>query len=168
MTHHPFFFSMLEVVIANVFSASSFCVIKYWLCYFFQVWCVVQSCFDLFIRDFARRCRCAFMDLAHDKKVGGIVEPRRTSSSFFQGCWRMGWGYYWRAVEAPRNRAKLWGVSWKLLLVVLDKNKEKIGSLSAGKLMVNCECDDSAVKDDFSCSRCIICSRGREAWMLFS
>lgn len=27
------------------------------------------------------------MDFAHDKEVGGIVYPRKTSSSFFQGCW---------------------------------------------------------------------------------
>lgn len=78
MTLHPFF-SMLVVFIANVFSSAGFCVIKYLVCYFFQVQCVVQSYFDLFIRDFAGRCRCAFMDFAHDKKVGGIVEPRKTS-----------------------------------------------------------------------------------------
>lgn len=61
MTHHPSF-SMLEDFIANVFSASRSCVVIYLLCYFFQVQCVFQPYFDLFIRDFAGRLRCAFMD----------------------------------------------------------------------------------------------------------
>lgn len=33
---------------------------------------------DVFISDFAVRCRCALTGSADDVKVGGIAEPRKT------------------------------------------------------------------------------------------
>lgn len=80
MTHHPFFL-MLQVFLANVFSVSSSCVIKYLLWYFFKAWCVGQSYFDVFISDFAVRCRCALRESANDVNVGSIAEHGKTSSS---------------------------------------------------------------------------------------
>lgn len=53
----------------------------YYGIFFFMVWCVGQSYFDVFISDFAIRCRCALTGSAGDVKVGSIAEPGKTSSS---------------------------------------------------------------------------------------